>query len=388
MEKLVFILISLGCVFSYKQPQTSVFEHPTKLPETFPECVILIVKNYGLKTLQSESFVNLRSLKKLEVTRNELKALNGSEFVHLEKLQILNLKLNGITQIPSQEFRNLMMLKEIYLDENRITSVDKALFTYNSDITIISLRANDITKMHYKTFFGLPSLKIIDLSLNYLTALQGKLFMSIPSLEMLDLSRNNLKFIDPEINVWLQNLTDVDFENNPCVHGWISSSDIKKLSANIVENCTVTDKVWVEWLKEEVEELEEELKSSKLVSFYGCNDTTNTELAITTPQEVPTETSTDSSLNSTDCEDIKARVESLESEKKNLETENRNLTSLIEKYNFSNHSASISSSEDRQNCAVEREKFNLELNEMEERVTKCETDKRNKTDEQKDIEYP
>lgn len=261
----IFAFISFVAASKVEQTDSEIIicDNPkvTKQFKKHPNLVFLVIKNCGLGEIENGKwFEGLPNLRVLNVTRDNFSKLNGTEFSTLTSLEVLNLKLNRVREISSSELNNLRNLKHLFLDENEIQIIDKMTFLNNVQLETISLSTNDIAKLHYKTFSTLIKLREIDLSMNSLTSLQTDVFEQNINLERLDLNNNNLQHIGPSIFITLSKLISADFEGNPCVTGWISSTNIVKLNETISLNCPVTDAVAIEWQKDTIEELKNEIK--------------------------------------------------------------------------------------------------------------------------------
>lgn len=209
------------------------------------------------KLRQKECASTPSSLKELIVMTENLDSLNGNEFLDYHSLEVLYIKFNQISEIPSTQFKNLHRLQKLYLHENDIKKINKKLFASNINLESLSLSANEISTLHFKTFSTLSKLQEIDLSSNQLTSLDTKLFCGNSNLKKLDLSYNKLEQIDPSFFEPLVALVKVDFDGNICI-GWSIQSSIQSYNETIVNNCTVTEEVQIEWLNDLVLELKEE----------------------------------------------------------------------------------------------------------------------------------
>ncbi|CAM1154174.1 Uncharacterised protein at_DN0225, partial [Pycnogonum litorale] len=134
----------------------------------------LILKNNKLKSLyhvrhNPHRLMNSKTLKYLDVSRNQVGALIMCPFKFLYGLEILDLSFNAIYIIRQNAFVNLMKLKELNLSHNKLTSV-------------------------LSEYFGkLPKMMKLDLSNNFISELEDYSFNNMKNLTFLLLRGNKLK---------------------------------------------------------------------------------------------------------------------------------------------------------------------------------------------------
>jgi len=82
--------------------------------------------NNRIKTIDSQAFKNLKKLKDINLSNNELEYINILE--SLEKINIINISCNPINNIDIQIFNNLKFLEKIYIINNNINNLENLRF--------------------------------------------------------------------------------------------------------------------------------------------------------------------------------------------------------------------------------------------------------------------
>lgn len=338
----------------------------------------LTIKDCGLTTIENQTFQGLNYLKVLNITENKLDVLVGTSFNNLTSIEVLSLKSNEMSEISIDAFKTLRFLVKLYLNENNLKTIDKNIFIDNTNLEILSLNTNDIAKIHFKTFSTLKQLREIDLSQNRLISLQDKIFANNFNIVRIDLSNNFLKHIGPNIFDSLQKLTEADFEGNSCIVEWISPNNVLKLNETIIANCSVSNEVMVEWLNDELNELKDENKYIEVLKAQLTEKENEIKRFKTVPQNTCNENS-EKSLSIITTTDNTDEVHNLQKEIKKLRAENEDLSkskSLCS--NFSNQTTVTTSAEDDEgvesNCLNNYEKLQDVLVKLEESFEKTKSE--------------
>ena len=88
-------------------------------------------------------------------------------------------------------FVDLLSLKSLNLQDNRISSIDRRSFMNLDELTTLNLKGNKIIKIFKETFQNLPELEILDLSFNLIMHLDFTIFDQIGTLAMLKVNFSN-----------------------------------------------------------------------------------------------------------------------------------------------------------------------------------------------------
>ena len=192
-----------------------------------------------IKTLSDDTFVNAPELRNLEIGRNlfeELPVFEGLK--HVEVLSIFGGKIKHLTAEP---FKNLKKLKLLTLSYNEIETVN---FTVedNQDfllgVTSINLDGNKL-KIIPKGSLQLPlNVQYLDISSNQLESLETDGIFPIEQLRSLRAEKNQIKKIERE---FFNNVTNLkmNLKENRCWNGLVKlkNSD-DSIIDSIVEKCS------------------------------------------------------------------------------------------------------------------------------------------------------
>lgn len=174
-----------GADFSYNNFEGDNF--PRKM--TLLECVEwLKLRNTKLSWIPEE-LKELRSIKKLNLSRNNLSSLHG-ELMYLNKLKFLLCHHNRIFE----------------------TDIPVELFNLQS-LTVLDLSHNNL-KVIPENLENCKSLVVLNLSHNQMRSLSKKIFVQLTELSYLNLSDNELKTIPPQLGR-LTKLKTLILNNNP-----------------------------------------------------------------------------------------------------------------------------------------------------------------------------
>jgi hypothetical protein len=115
-----------------------------------------------------------------------------TKFPNLTSLRRLNLSINQLTKIELGTFGGLTSLQEINLSENKLTTIHPETFNGLTSLERINLGFNQLTTIAPRTFDRLTSLKEIYLFYNQLTTIEPGTFDGLTSLEEIHLEHNLL----------------------------------------------------------------------------------------------------------------------------------------------------------------------------------------------------
>jgi hypothetical protein len=147
--------------------------------------------------IHSETFKDLRSLEKLDISYNLFETIDPMLFQSLENLKELHLVENGISFIHSLTFRNLRKLNALLLSINKLSSIEPTTFAGLTKLKYLFLGINSIESLDQFTFDGLIGLKYLQLNLNKLRTIHPKTFTNMKEIEIIELDNNYLSTIYP-----------------------------------------------------------------------------------------------------------------------------------------------------------------------------------------------
>ena len=210
-----------GCIKDFRPLDRELFENQLIFKKSFS----------GIKLLKSDSFVDLKNLKELEIkskfidnieifenlkhlrtlalkVEDQRCTLSKNTFDYLTELE--NLSLNKFS-FESGIINSLLKLKIIRFIECLIEDSD--LFCFNSELEALTLDGNNLTRLGAKSFLNLKSLRELTISGNSLVELNPRIFTDLVNLEQLCLSDNELENIVCEFP-YLENLVTLDLAFN------------------------------------------------------------------------------------------------------------------------------------------------------------------------------
>ncbi|KAJ2938693.1 hypothetical protein O0L34_g12019 [Tuta absoluta] len=127
-----------------------------------------------------------------------------------------NLQGNNITIIFQSDFQNLKELKTLQLSENQIHTIERDAFLELNGLERLDLSRNELTAISRRTFRGLTALKSLHLDGNQLKCVDEKALEHLKSLEVLTLNNNNLTYLALE-PVAVTRLHTLRLTDNPIV---------------------------------------------------------------------------------------------------------------------------------------------------------------------------
>ncbi len=134
----------------------------------------IFLNNNEITSIDSRGirFKCLTTLKKLDLSDNNLTELDPKLFQRLPTLKKIRLKNNKLTYLDPQIFDGVNDLIKIDISHNLISNIDSKTFSHLSDLVNLNLSHNLIVSLDHSTFKGLQKVYNIDLSFNSLTSIE------------------------------------------------------------------------------------------------------------------------------------------------------------------------------------------------------------------------
>ncbi|XP_050295565.1 toll-like receptor 3 [Anthonomus grandis grandis] len=148
--------------------------------------------------LEHGSFMNLLTLRSLNLSYNGITKPPWDPISDITSLQYLYLQGNNLTKLERNAFGKMPVMFELDVSKNRISNVSSRAFEGLLQLITLKLNENEISVIPNGAFQGLVALTHLDLSQNRLIKLDNKtngVFEECLSLERLNLSHNKLTFI-------------------------------------------------------------------------------------------------------------------------------------------------------------------------------------------------
>lgn len=125
----------------------------------------LFYEGHKLSKLPSRLLSDCNTLFNLKLADNEIIEMETDTFVNLSSLRVLSLSKNQIEILDPDLFKSLINLEELYLDNNRLQTIGPDLFQYNKELFRLNLSHNEIKSVHDESFR--MSKKLRDLLINW-----------------------------------------------------------------------------------------------------------------------------------------------------------------------------------------------------------------------------
>ncbi|XP_036373471.1 leucine-rich repeat and transmembrane domain-containing protein 2 [Megalops cyprinoides] len=126
----------------------------------------LLMPNNRLSSLPADTFANLTSLERLDLSNNFLDNLPASLFRELGNLTDLELRNNSLTALDRELFQGLSQLRRLDLSLNGLSSVPLGLLDDLQGLTWLSLATNRLHALERPAFEPLANLQFLHLGGN------------------------------------------------------------------------------------------------------------------------------------------------------------------------------------------------------------------------------
>lgn len=147
----------------------------------------------------------------LYMSNNKLRQICDGAFLNLKTLRTIDLSVNELESLSAALFVNLPYLSSIKLNSNRIRSIGENAFKNLYQLEIIQLNHNDLSRLEYSIFKNLKSLRAIELDFNPVVYISSKAFASsLSSLGRLSMRGFQMANLDLSIFESLNNLVNLD----------------------------------------------------------------------------------------------------------------------------------------------------------------------------------
>jgi Leucine-rich repeat (LRR) protein len=124
----------------------------------------LLLANFDsnqISSIETDAFLNCRSLESLSIAQNQLRNLTENNFHFLFSLIHLNLSFNEINFIEQKTFSNLNKLKSLDLNYNKMISIENDLFSGLTNLNDLYLLSQNEMTLNNRSFHHLPNISSI-----------------------------------------------------------------------------------------------------------------------------------------------------------------------------------------------------------------------------------
>lgn len=186
-----------------------------------------------------DSFSHLGSLKRLDLSVNNIDVLPPKVFCGLPHLEYVNLTANLFDEVSDLALHQThatcdTVVQELDVSHNRIKVLPNRGFSRSFKLKILSLKFNQIGRAEDNALEGLNQLHTLELSHNQLVALPPSFFQHTDQLSELHLQNNSISVIPPRLFSGLQKLVTLDLSYNRISSQWINSDTFADLIRLVV----------------------------------------------------------------------------------------------------------------------------------------------------------
>ncbi|MDE0151838.1 MAG: leucine-rich repeat domain-containing protein [Bdellovibrionales bacterium] len=135
---------------------------------------------------------DLKIIKELTLSSQQLEILHEDDFSGLNNLEILVLHTNHLSSLPMRIFSDLTSLKKLFLNHNQLSSLPLGIFANLTSLTNLSLSHNQLVSLPEGIFADLTALETLRLHNNQLSSLSAEVFLELHSLKEMSISNNNI----------------------------------------------------------------------------------------------------------------------------------------------------------------------------------------------------
>ena len=186
--------------------------------ETLPYLQELNLADNQLSALPPTVFNKSQSLHKLMLQNNSLTMLTSQLFSGLTNLTVLNLSRNAISShllAPDTFTSDLKQLKVLDLSYNQMSKLETSIFGALSSLQVLNLAHNQFHIISNGVFAFQSRLQILSLSHNKIENLEKDAFVGLTSLTSLSLDHNQIRnLFENQLDESGSTLEDISFNSN------------------------------------------------------------------------------------------------------------------------------------------------------------------------------
>jgi Leucine-rich repeat (LRR) protein len=176
--------------------------------------IFLYLSRNEIVTLDQDVFAMNRRLEFLKLDNNMLDLPVGRPFLNIPSLKSLDISLCSISSLPEETFVKLPSLEVLALAHNKLQDLPRKVFLHLKSLKYLYLPHNFLRALHEDLFVMLKKLVVLDLSNNELQTLRPQVFTFLESVELLKLSGNRLKTLDFDVFTPLIRLEGLYLDKN------------------------------------------------------------------------------------------------------------------------------------------------------------------------------
>jgi Leucine-rich repeat (LRR) protein len=160
----------------------------------------------NLESINKTNFANLKSMKYLTLSTNDISFIEDNSFSDMTNLLNLDLFENNLKSIGKKTFHGLLNLDYLRLELNKLTMICNDTFEYLTKLRYLMLNDNKLEIIERGAFNNLISLKSLRLQNNKIKYFEKDTLQDLISLETFDMFDNLIEAIDQNFFVKNTNL--------------------------------------------------------------------------------------------------------------------------------------------------------------------------------------
>ncbi|XP_044582529.1 protein toll-like [Cotesia glomerata] len=201
--------------------------------ENLGHLVFLNLWKNNITEIEANAFDNIRDLQSIDLHGNKLRSIPQDIFSKLSKLKTINLSLNNFTNdsFPEDLFRYNNMLEMLIMTSNHrnITTLPNGFLSNLTSLRTINMENNGFHQMPENFLWGTTSLTTIKLQDNYISTIPRYFFRDLKNLKFLDMSGNTIDHLPNDVFESLRQLTNLNLAKNRIKY--LSSNHLTGLSS-------------------------------------------------------------------------------------------------------------------------------------------------------------
>ncbi|XP_037079539.1 toll-like receptor Tollo, partial [Pollicipes pollicipes] len=177
---------------------------------------ILDVSHNRISELPVSAASFLPSLRELYINANELSAIQDGALWGLPRLEVLDVSDNQLAALPALMLNETRRLRDLRMQNNSIRVLPPGLLADLPHLLAVNISFNELSSLWVRgdAFSGLLRLVVLDLAGNRLETLSPEVFGDLSSLQVLDLSVNRLQSLPGGVFAALSNLHTLTLSDN------------------------------------------------------------------------------------------------------------------------------------------------------------------------------
>ncbi|XP_008556172.1 slit homolog 2 protein-like [Microplitis demolitor] len=126
----------------------------------------LVMRNCGLRTINTGAFNRLELLVELDLTDNNITSLTPGTFLEAQNLRVIFLNHNSLQSLDNGLFHDLKHLRRLEISHNRLERISDRAFDSLSKLEALTLNDNNLTSVQLVSFENLTKLYSLELRNN------------------------------------------------------------------------------------------------------------------------------------------------------------------------------------------------------------------------------